>query len=37
MTIPMDGVKKIPEMIGFAEAVEIEETIDWLKKTWMPE
>lgn len=37
LTIPMDGVKKIPDMIGFAEAFDIQGTVDWLKKTWMTE
>lgn len=35
LTIPMDGVKKIPEMIDFAESVDIVESVEWLKKKWM--
>jgi hypothetical protein len=31
----MDGIKKIPDMIEFAEALKIDETIKWLKQTWM--
>lgn len=35
--IPMDGVKKIPEMIEFAESLDIENTLRWLKETWNKE
>jgi len=34
VTIDMDEVKKIPQMIAFAEAVDIDETVKWLKQTW---
>jgi len=33
-TVPLDAIDKIPYMIEFAEAVPIDETIDWLKQTW---
>ncbi|HOF20834.1 MAG TPA: patatin-like phospholipase family protein [Bacteroidales bacterium] len=35
--IPMDGVKKIPEMISFAESLDMESTLRWLKETWNKE
>jgi len=35
LTIPMDGVKKIPEMIDFAESIDIDSSVEWLKKNWM--
>jgi patatin-like phospholipase/acyl hydrolase len=35
LTIPMDDIKKIPDMIRFAEDLKIDKTIRWLKKTWM--
>jgi patatin-like phospholipase/acyl hydrolase len=34
VSIPMDGVKKIPYMIEFAETWPLEETTDWLTETW---
>jgi patatin-like phospholipase/acyl hydrolase len=33
-TVPMDDVDKIPYMIEFAEALPIDKTIEWLKRTW---
>jgi patatin-like phospholipase/acyl hydrolase len=33
-TVPMDAVDKIPYMIEFAEALPIDRTIEWLKRTW---
>jgi len=33
-TVPMDDVRRIPYMIEFAEAVPIDETIDWLSTRW---
>ena len=33
-TVPMDDIDKIPYMIEFAEAVPLEDTIEWLKGTW---
>ena len=34
-TVPMDDVDKIPYMIEFAEALPIDRTIKWLKRTWI--
>jgi patatin-like phospholipase/acyl hydrolase len=34
-SVPLDDVGKIPYLIKFAEAVDIDETIDWLRRTWM--
>jgi patatin-like phospholipase/acyl hydrolase len=33
-TVPLDDIDKIPYMIEFAEAVPIDEMINWLKLTW---
>jgi patatin-like phospholipase/acyl hydrolase len=33
-SVPMDAVDKIPYMIEFAEALPIDRTIEWLKRTW---
>ncbi len=33
-TVPMDDIDKIPYMIEFAEALSIDETIEWLKQVW---
>jgi len=35
LTIPMDAVARIPDMIAFAEKVPLRRTVDWLKATWM--
>jgi patatin-like phospholipase/acyl hydrolase len=35
VTIPMDGIDKIDDMTRFAESFPIEETIKWLKGTWI--
>ncbi len=35
VSIPMDGVKRIPDMIKFAEDVDLASTIDWLNATWL--
>lgn len=35
--ISMDDTKKIPTMIDFAENVQIEDTINWLNRVWIPE
>jgi uncharacterized protein len=37
VTVPMDGIDKIPYMIEFAAALPIEETVAWLQKAWIPE
>jgi len=33
-TVPLDDIEKIPYMIEFAEALPIENTVDWLKQNW---
>ncbi|MBI1193345.1 MAG: hypothetical protein GC205_09235 [Bacteroidetes bacterium] len=33
--IPMDGAKRIPEMIKIAENVPLTPTLEWLKKAWL--
>ncbi len=35
VSIPMDGVKKIPYMIRFAEGFDLGPTVRWMKKHWM--
>jgi hypothetical protein len=35
VTVPMDDIKKIPYMVKFAEALPIDETVAWLKQTWL--
>ncbi len=35
VSIPMDGVKKIPYMIRFAEGLDLGPTIRWMRKHWM--
>jgi len=35
VSIPMDGVKKIPYMIDFAEGLKLSQTVDWMKANWM--
>lgn len=34
-SVPMDGVKKIPEMISFAESTRITKTAGWIRRHWM--
>ncbi len=36
VTVPMDDVSKIPYMTEFAETLTIDDTITWLKQTWIP-
>jgi hypothetical protein len=36
VTVPMDGVDKIPYMLEFAEKLNIDETLAWLRKRWVP-
>jgi patatin-like phospholipase/acyl hydrolase len=36
VSVPMDAVDKIPRMIEFADALNIDNTLTWLKKTWLP-
>jgi patatin-like phospholipase/acyl hydrolase len=35
VSIPMDAVKKIPDMISFAESLRLQETVDWITTHWM--
>jgi len=35
VSIPMDGVKKIPDMIEFTNNLDLDETIDWIREYWM--
>ena len=35
LSIPMDAVARLPDMIAFAEKVPLRRTVDWLKGTWM--
>ena len=35
VSIPMDAVKKIPYMIDFANSLDLEPTIHWLKEYWV--
>ena len=34
MVIPFDGVKRIPELVEFAENVDVSKTVEWLKTVW---
>lgn len=34
VSVPMDDIDKIPYMVEFAEALPIDETINWLTQTW---
>lgn len=35
VSIPMDGVDRIPEMVRFAEGVNLSETIRWISSHWL--
>lgn len=35
VSIPMDGVKKIPYMIQFAEGLDLRPTIRWMRRHWV--
>lgn len=32
--IPLDAVKRIPELVKFAESVDIAEAVKWIKSRW---
>ena len=34
-TLPLDAVKRIPEMVAFAESVDLGPTVEFLRRTWM--
>lgn len=36
VSLPLDAVKRVPEMVAFAENVPLADTVAWLKKFWMP-
>jgi len=35
VSLPLDAVKRIPDMIQFAESVDLSATVKWLRKHWM--
>ena len=35
VSIPMDGVEKMDDMIAFADGLKLQKTIDWIKRYWM--
>ncbi len=35
VTVPMDDVDKIPYMVKFSEKLNIDNTLEWLGKTWI--
>jgi hypothetical protein len=35
ISMPLDAVKRIPEMIQFAESIDLSATIKWLRQHWM--
>ena len=35
VSLPLDAIKRIPDMIQFAEGIDLASTIKWLKKNWM--
>ncbi len=36
VSMPLDAIKRVPDMIAFAEKVPLADTIAWLKKFWLP-
>jgi hypothetical protein len=34
MVISFDAVKRIPDLVAFAETVDISKTVEWLKSVW---
>ena len=34
VVIPFDGVKRIPELVHFAESGDVSKTVEWLKTVW---
>lgn len=34
-TFPLDGVEKLPELVAFAQAVDLTETVAWLRRSWL--
>jgi patatin-like phospholipase/acyl hydrolase len=37
MSIPMDGIKWMDEMVEFADGLHLHDTIGWLNDVWMPD
>ncbi|HLE27034.1 MAG TPA: patatin-like phospholipase family protein [Anaerolineales bacterium] len=37
VSFPLDAVKRVPDMIQFAEGLDLSATIQWLRKHWMPD
>jgi patatin-like phospholipase/acyl hydrolase len=35
VSIPMDDIKKVPDMIKFANEIDLTETVKWIKKQWL--
>ncbi len=35
VSIPMDAVKRVPEMIQFANALDLSTTVQWLRDRWL--
>jgi hypothetical protein len=35
VSIPMDGVDRIPDMISFAEALDLTDTLQWISDQWL--
>jgi hypothetical protein len=35
VSMPLDAVKRIPDMIQFAESLDLSDTVKWLRKHWM--
>lgn len=36
VSLPLDAVDRVNEMVAFAEAVDLAPTVDWLKNHWLP-
>lgn len=34
VSIPLDDVRRVPDMIDFANSVDLKDTIDWMKANW---
>ena len=35
VVIPLDAVKRVPEMIDFAQSFPLDDTIAWMKAQWI--
>lgn len=35
VSIPLDDVRRVPDMIDFANSVNLKDTIDWMKANWV--